>query len=66
MHLNLPLREMIGDELADAVDAARDALANGTVMARCSEGMWAIDVDNVVVASDLTLPQAVAHLEGMA
>lgn len=65
MILNAPLREMIGDTLADAVDAARLALADDTIMARCAEGQWQIDVGGAAVASDLTHDQAVAHLEGM-
>lgn len=66
MQLNPILREMIGDDLADAVDAARDRLADDTIMARCAEGLWFVEVAGEPVVSGLTYAlavEAVANLE---
>lgn len=59
MQLDPSYRDMLGAELADAVDAARDRTANDTVIARCDAGLWLIEVDGVSVASGLTYAGAV-------
>lgn len=59
MKLDPGLRDMIGDQLADAVDAARERLADDTVMARCNEGLWLVEVGGENVAEGLTYQQAV-------
>lgn len=66
MALDPALREMIGDQLANAVDAARDRLANETIMARCAEGLWSVEVDGDVVADSLSQADAIAALDAIA
>lgn len=59
MTLNTSLRSMIGDDLADAVDAARERLTDDTIMARCEAGQWIVEVGGDAVASGLTYADAV-------
>lgn len=60
MNVLPPIREMLGDQLADAVDAARDRLSNDTVIARCNAGLWLVEVDGAPVAEGLSYDDAVA------
>lgn len=62
MALDPILREMIGDVLADAVEAARERLDDESVMARCAEGLWSVEVGGDVVASGLSHDDAVETL----
>ena len=59
MQLNMMTREMVGDALADAVDAARERLGDDTIIPRCDAGLWLIEVDGSPVASGLTYEDAV-------
>lgn len=59
MALNPVLRMMLGDELADAVDAARERHGNEEVMASCDAGLWQLSVDGVVIAEGLTYEAAI-------
>lgn len=59
MQLNTMIRQMVGDDLADAVDAARERLGDDTIMPRCDAGLWLIEVDGSPVASGLTYADAI-------
>lgn len=59
MALNPSYREMLGDQLFDAVEAAADRLGNDTVIARCNAGLWLVEVDGEAVAEGLTYEGAV-------
>lgn len=59
MQLDPAIRDMVGDALADAIDAARDRTGNDTVMARCEAGLWLVEVDGDAVASGLTYDDAI-------
>lgn len=65
MALNPIIREMVGDVLANAIDAAQTRLENDTVIARCDAGLWLIEVDGAAVASGLGYDDAVAAAEAL-
>lgn len=65
MALDTFMREMIGDPMANAVDAARASLGHEDVMARCAEGLWRVEVEGDVVADGLSHDEATAYLEGL-
>jgi hypothetical protein len=64
--LERPLRDMLGDALADAVDAARLRLSDDTVMARCEAGLWFVERAGSPVAEGLTYEGAVTATEALA
>lgn len=65
MALDPTIRDMIGDQLADAVDAARDRLIDDSVMARCSEGLWLVEVGGLAIAEGLSIEAAVAAVAAL-
>ena len=64
--LDSALREMIGDPMANAVDAARVATGNDSVMVRCAEGLWRVEVDDDPIAAGLSHDDAVDVLATLA
>jgi hypothetical protein len=60
MALSFATRDMIGTELADAIDAAQARLSDETITARCANAEWLIERDGAPVAEGLTYDEAVA------
>jgi hypothetical protein len=56
---------MLGDALANAVDAARARLEDDTVEARCEAGLWSIERAGEAVASGLSYEAATAAAEAL-
>lgn len=65
MVLNAALIDMLGEELASAITDAQTRVADDTVMAGCTEGLWHVDRGGVEIASGLTHAEAVTHLQGL-
>lgn len=61
-------REMVGDELADAVFAARTRLSDPTVIARCFEQLWSVERGEdpaAIVSEGLSMAEAISTLEAL-
>jgi hypothetical protein len=65
MALNPIIREMVGDALANAIDAAQARLDNETVICRCEVGLWMVEVDGAAVATGLGYDDAIAAVEAL-
>ncbi|MCW5760877.1 MAG: hypothetical protein KIS90_13995 [Phenylobacterium sp.] len=65
MQITPIIREMLGEPLANAVEAAQVRLTNDTVIARCAMGVWSVEVDGDEVAGGLSYADAVDAVEAL-
>jgi hypothetical protein len=64
--LNPIIRDMLGDQLADAVDAARELCEDDTINASCNAGVWRVERGGEAVECDGTYEGAAAALGALA
>lgn len=57
--------DMLGDTLRDTVTAARTRLADDTVMAGCTEGLWLVERAGEPIETGLTYDACVAAVEAL-
>ncbi|MBS0363688.1 MAG: hypothetical protein JSR98_20120 [Proteobacteria bacterium] len=66
MSLPPAVAEMLGEDLAAAIDSAQARLSDATITARCSAGLWYVERASADVASDLTYQGCVDAVNALA